>query len=113
MNKRELAEAVAERLNSDPRTAERHINAVLEEIGRAMVRGEDVLLTGFGTFLVKKRAERPARNMQTGERVIVPARPAVAFRTGARLRKHVRGEIAITENINVTGKSPKTRKTAE
>jgi DNA-binding protein HU-beta len=104
MNKGYLIEAVAKRLGTTETEAKKAINAVLEEIGRSLVRREDVGLTGFGTFTVADRAERLARNPQTGERVAVPATVVVKFKAGQRLLAHVRGELTAAEDGRVTGK---------
>jgi nucleoid DNA-binding protein len=65
VNKSELIEAIAARLDGDRKAAATAVDGVLDEITRAVVRGERVALTGFGTFEKRVRAARTARNPAT------------------------------------------------
>lgn len=62
------------------------VDAVLHEITAALVAGERVALTGFGTFEPVARPARTARNPRTGSAVAVPAATVARFRPGAKLR---------------------------
>lgn len=62
------------------------VDMVLHEITAALVAGERVALTGFGTFEPVARAGRTARNPRTGASVQVPAATVARFHPGARLR---------------------------
>lgn len=82
MNKMQLIEAVAKTLGvTVPRAAE-SVDAVLDAIVRAVVAGDKVAVTGFGTFDRADRAGRLARNPQTGEPVKVQAVKQPRFRAG-------------------------------
>ena len=59
MNKAELVEAVAEKAELSKRDAEAAVDAVLEVIEAAVVKGEEVKLSGFGIFSKKARAIQP------------------------------------------------------
>lgn len=63
------------------------VDAVLHEITAALVAGERVALTGFGTFEPVARSARTARNPRTGAAVEVPATTVARFRPGAQLRE--------------------------
>src|SRR6478735_5248553 len=65
------------------------VDAVLDEITAALVAGERVTLTGFGTFEAAPRAARSARNPRTGESVAVAATTVARFHPGAALRARV------------------------
>ena len=54
--------------------------------------GEDVLVSGFGKFSVKKKKERKGRNPATGEDAILPARRVVTFKCSGKLRDKVNGK---------------------
>ena len=69
MNKDKLIDAVALKLGSTKSEAERAINAMLDEVTSAMSRGEEISLTGFGTFAVSSRKARPGVNPRTGEKI--------------------------------------------
>lgn len=91
MNKKELIDAVAGRLDGDRKSAATAVEGVLDEITRAIVKGDRVQLTGFGTFEKRARAARTARNPQTGETVKVKKTSVPAFKAGATLKSVVSG----------------------
>jgi DNA-binding protein HU-beta len=82
MNKSQLAEAAAERAGLSKGEAAKALDAVLDSITSALQSGEKVSLTGFGTFEVRNRAARTARNPQTGAEMQVAASKAPAFKAG-------------------------------
>lgn len=89
MNKSELVEAVASATNSSKSQAQAAVDAVIDAITDAPKKGEKVSLTGFGTFEVRNRAARTARNPQTGETIQVKASKAPAFKAGKALKDAV------------------------
>lgn len=89
MNKSELVEAVAEATDSSKSQAQASVDAVLDSITSALQNGDKVSLTGFGTFEVRDRAARTARNPQTGETIQVKASKAPAFKAGKGLKDAV------------------------
>jgi DNA-binding protein HU-beta len=74
MKKRELAAAVADHVEVDPKTAARVIDGTIEVILATVAKGEDVTLTGFAKLSKVKRAARIGRNPQTGEPVKIKAK---------------------------------------
>ena len=82
MNKNELISAVAEKSGLSKKDSEKALNAALEAITAAVAKGEKVQLIGFGTFELRERAEKLARNPRTGEKMTVPACKAPAFKAG-------------------------------
>ena len=86
MNKADLVEHVADELDTTKAAAARAIDAVFDGITRAVKRGEDVRLIGFGTFSVRKRAAARGRNPKTGDAIPIPASWTVRFRAGAMLK---------------------------
>lgn len=91
VNKSELVEAVAARLNADHKSTAAVVDGMLDEITRALVRGDRVVLTGFGSFEKRARPARTARNPRTGEAVKVKKTSAPAFKAGATLKSYVSG----------------------
>jgi len=53
-------------------------------------KGEKVVITGFGTFSVRNREERPGRNPKTGEKITIAARKAPGFTPGKTLKRAIR-----------------------
>ena len=87
MNKTELTEKMAARTGLTRKDAALALDAALESIQETLAQGEKVALMGFGTFEVKDRAARTARNPRTGETVELAASKAVSFHAGAGLKK--------------------------
>src|SRR5918994_2153895 len=65
------------------------VEQVLSEIGDALVRGESVKLSGFGTFTVRNKAERVGRNPKTGVEVPIDPRRALTFSASPVLKARV------------------------
>jgi DNA-binding protein HU-beta len=76
LNKRELAAAIAERMDRDKRDVEAVVNEFVSTVTDTVAGGEPVVLTGFAKFVRVERGPRMARNPQTGEPVKVPAKKA-------------------------------------
>jgi DNA-binding protein HU-beta len=91
MNKRDLIDAVSDRLGSK-KSATEAVNAVLETIQSAVAAGDKVAITGFGVFEKTDRPPRTARNPATREIVQVPASSMPKFRPGADFKALVNGE---------------------
>lgn len=56
------------------------VEAIMDTIKQTMVKGENIYLRGFGTFLLKKRAEKKGRNITKGTSVKIPAHFVPAFK---------------------------------
>ena len=67
MNKTELIYAIAEKSGLNKKSSETALNATLGVIEEALKADDKVVLVGFGTFEVRKRAARKGRNPQTSE----------------------------------------------
>jgi integration host factor subunit beta len=71
------------------RDVENIVNAILDEITRALSEGNRVELRGFGAFSVKKREARTGRNPRTGETVSVAEKAVPVFKTGKEMRQRL------------------------
>ncbi|NPV52880.1 MAG: HU family DNA-binding protein [Firmicutes bacterium] len=89
MNKAELISDVAEKVDLKKKDVEQVVGVVFDSIKDALAQGDKVQLVGFGTFAVKKRAERVGRNPQTGEEIRIPASMVPVFKAGKVLRDSV------------------------
>ena len=90
MTKADLVELVAKKGNFTNKASRDAVSAFLNGIRDSLKRGEKVVITGFGTFSVRKRAARPGRNPKTGEKITIQARKAPGFTPGKTLKKAVR-----------------------
>jgi DNA-binding protein HU-beta len=89
MNKTELIAAIAEKTNLTKKDSELALTAALEAITEALVEGDKVQLIGFGSFEIKNREAREARNPRTGETIKVAASKAPVFKAGKALKDKV------------------------
>ncbi|SMF93756.1 DNA-binding protein HU-beta [Methylomagnum ishizawai] len=89
MNKAELIEAISDAADLTKADAGRALDGVIDAITEALRKGEAVSLVGFGTFLVKERAERLGRNPQTGDSITIQAAKIPAFKAGKALKDAV------------------------
>ena len=86
MNKAELIAAIAAKTGETKKGAEAAVNAFVETVTAALVKGDKVQLVGFGSFEVRKRAARKGRNPQTKEEIKIPASKAPVFKAGKGLK---------------------------
>jgi DNA-binding protein HU-beta len=106
VNKAQLVEAVAEQLGGR-RAAAEAVDAVLDTIVRAVVAGDRVSVTGFGTFEKVDRSARFARNPQTGEKVRVKKTSVPRFRPGQGFKDLVSGSKKLPKEGPSVKKAPK------
>ena len=89
MNKGELVAALAAKTELSKKDSEAALNALIDVIGETIAKGEKVQLIGFGTFDVKSRAARVARNPRTGAELKIATSKAPAFKPGKALKDKV------------------------
>ena len=89
MNKSELVSAIAQQADISRKDAEKAVNGFVDSITESLINGDKVQLIGFGTFEVKSRPERIARNPRTGEEIKIAASKAPAFKAGKALKDTV------------------------
>ena len=89
MNKAELIANVANLASLSKKDAEKAVNAFIDSVESALKKDDKVQLVGFGTFEVRKRAERKGRNPQTKAEITIPASKVPAFKVGKALKDAV------------------------
>ena len=89
MNKTELISVTAQNAGIAKKDAERIINAAIDAITAALVNGDKVQLSGFGSFEVKDREARVGRNPHTKEAIDIPATKVPVFKASKALRDTV------------------------
>ncbi len=89
MNKSQLIDAVAADSGLTKADTARTVDSLLDTVTRALKKGDEVSITGFGKFSVVKRAARQGVNPRTGERVKIKASKAPKFSAGASLKQAV------------------------
>ena len=89
MNKTELIAAVAQSAGLTKKDAERVLNAAFDTMTAALVKGEKVQLSGFGTFEIKDREARIGRNPHTKEAIDIPATRVPVFKASKALKDNI------------------------
>jgi len=89
MRKQDLVRVVAESTGQSEVAATRAVNAVFDSIEQALASGDEVAISGFGTFKVVERSSRQGRNPQTGDPMTIEARKSPVFRPGTQLKRSV------------------------
>ncbi len=92
MRKQDLVKSVAGRTNMPERQVDTVVQATFDAIRDSLAEGEEVTITGFGSFRISERGAREGRNPQTGERITIPSRKSPSFRPGTQLKRAVGGE---------------------
>ena len=67
------------------------VETLLETIKQSLEDGEDILVSGFGKFIVQEKAPRRGRNPATGDDLMLDARKVVNFRCSGKLRRRING----------------------
>lgn len=86
MNKSDLIKSIADTQGLKLTEATRLVDAVFDTITNNLKRGEQVAISGFGTFVTKTRAARDGRNPATGMTIKIPARTSMAFKPAAAMK---------------------------
>jgi DNA-binding protein HU-beta len=90
MNKTDLITAISDSNNISKAAAHRVISSFLETVSATLAEGGKVTISGFGSFSVVKRSSRTGRNPKNGQKLPIPARNVIRFKTGKHLNKIIR-----------------------
>ena len=93
MTKKELIDALAKQANLTFKQAEEVFKTTFQLIQQAMIQNGKVMVSEFGTFTTKLRAERKGRNPQTGKEIVIPKSTAAVFKPSAQLKEAVNTNI--------------------
>ncbi len=80
MTKAELIKEISAQTGIENQIVLNVVESLMENIKESMSRGEEVFLRGFGSFIIKRRAEKTARNISKNTTVIIPAHNIPAFK---------------------------------
>ncbi|HPF87923.1 MAG TPA: HU family DNA-binding protein [Candidatus Limiplasma sp.] len=89
MNKAELTAAIVKKTGFTKKDAEKALGAFTDVIAEALAAGDKVQIVGFGSFEVRERPARVARNPRTGEQIKIAASKAPVFKAGKGLKDGV------------------------
>jgi len=95
LTKAELADLLFEKVGLNKREAKDMVEAFFDEIRLTLERGEEVKLSGFGSFDLREKPPRPGRNPKTGEEALIKARRVVTFHASAKLKAAVENSASL------------------
>jgi integration host factor subunit alpha len=98
VTREDLSEAIYQKVGFSRSESARLVGQVLGEMGDTLVRGEDVKLHGFGTFILRSKGERVGRNPKTGIEVLIEKRRVMVFKPSNVLKAHINGEASDGED---------------
>lgn len=99
LTKADLAELLFERLGLNKRESKDMVEAFFEIIHTTLVDGQDMKMSGFGNFNIRRKAPRPGRNPRTGEAIPIKARNVVTFHASHKLKGVVQGDIPVGDDF--------------
>jgi len=89
MTKAELTQEISNKTGIDKRTVLTIIESLMTELKKSLAQGEDVYLRGFGSFIIKRRATKTARNISKNTTILVPAHNIPAFKPSKEFTKDI------------------------
>jgi len=91
MTKAEIVAEVANKTGVEKVAVQAVVESFMETVKNAMVNGENVYLRGFGSFTIKRRAEKTGRNISKNTTIIIPAHNIPAFKPAKTFVSAVKG----------------------
>jgi DNA-binding protein HU-beta len=99
MTKADIINDIAEKTGIEKVVVQASVEAFMKSVRNSMVSGENVYLRGFGSFIVKKRAEKTGRNISKNTTIIIPAHYIPAFKPAKtfaeKVKKNVKKEATV------------------
>jgi len=90
MTKAELIASISKEAKITKAAAEKALNSFINNVTKALKKGDKLTLTGFGTFMVAKRKARSGRNPRTGKEIKIAATKVAKFKPGNKLKETVK-----------------------
>ena len=100
VTKMELANLLFDELGLNKREAKEFVELFFEEIRSALENGDKVKFSGFGSFSVRDKPQRPGRNPKTGEEIPVSARRVVTYKASQKIKDRVAGSVQALARVS-------------
>lgn len=97
MTKADLINEISEKTGVEKLAVQATVESLMKVVKNHMSEGNNIYLRGFGTFLVKKRAEKTGRNISKNETIIIPAHFIPAFKPAKTFAEKVKKNVKIAE----------------
>ena len=95
MTKAEIVNDIVDKTGIEKVAVEATVEAIMETIKNSMANGENIYLRGFGTFLLKKRAEKTGRNITRKTSITIPAHMIPAFKPSKEFATVVKTKLKV------------------
>lgn len=92
LTKSNIIDAVYDNTQVTKKEASDYVNEILEVMKEALEEGEEIKVSGFGKFEVRKKSERVGRNPRTGDEIVIPERKVLRFKVSQVLKDELNGE---------------------
>ena len=89
MNNKEFINALATRLQENPKTVKQHVEALVDALANMLDEGATLNVQGFGTYEVKRKKERIIVHPMSKQRQLVPPKLVIAFKPSPTLKDKV------------------------
>lgn len=90
MTKAEIVREIADKTGIEKQVVMQIVEGMMESIRNSMINGEEVFLRGFGSFIIKRRAQKTARNISKNTTIVIPAHNIPAFKPSKSFRLKVK-----------------------
>jgi len=90
MTKAEIVDRIAKQTGIEKNTVIAVVETFMESVKNSMIAGEEVFLRGFGSFIIKRKAQKTGRNISSNTTVIIPAHLVPAFKPAKTFRDMVK-----------------------
>ena len=93
MTKAEIVTEISNKTGIEKVTVQHTVEAFMEALKKSMISGENVYLRGFGSFVIKERAEKTGRNISKNTTIIIPAHNIPAFKPAKTFVNEVKNNV--------------------
>jgi len=93
MTKADIVSTISKSTGIDKTTVQRTVEAFMESVKSSLTKNQNVYLRGFGSFIVKERAQKTARNISKNTTIIIPAHKIPAFKPSKRFVVKVKDNV--------------------
>jgi DNA-binding protein HU-beta len=100
MTKADIINEISEKTGVEKLAVQATVESFMKVVKNHMSEGKNIYLRGFGTFLVKKRAEKTGRNISKNETIIIPAHFIPAFKPAKTFAEKVKKNVKVAEPDN-------------
>ncbi|SZD71507.1 Px [Candidatus Ornithobacterium hominis] len=97
MTKAEIVSNISNKLGLEKSDTQSVVEAFMEEVKTSLTQGENVYLRGFGSFIIKTRAQKTGRNISKNKSIIIPAHNIPAFKPAKTFMDSVKEKVDVVE----------------